>query len=579
VAPGQVDMGAFFLLRRVPAPDADARRRLLLAELDRQGFRRPQRFDAPGCEIHLFPPLVSGAAHAYRESADRFCLAAGTFIYRGETGTAALRRFLAEVEWPHVPWDDICGQFCVLAQTQRQLHLVTDRLGLYKVYRNADASILSSSFLAVAAAAPQRTVDPQGAYEYVFQGTTFGGRTIVREVELVDPDALLSIGATGVTTRPLAPIPHGWSDAGFAALREANLAALRRYVASVERVAAQGVSLALTGGYDSRLLLALLRERDLRPYVYVYGAADDGDVQVARRIAAGEGFSLAHTDRRAGPRLDHEALAAAVETNCRVFDGYPVDGIFDDGSDLQTRRERCRHGELALNGIGGELYRRPDLANLPYSTQDVVWRFFCGFHPLDCTAAFDEQAYCAAVGQAMTRAVGAAAGPLDRALVSLIVPAFYYRYWAGRNCSLNNRLGHALQPFCDLPVVRESVRIPVAARAYGAFEAALIRAVDPRLAAYPSSYGHAFTEPPPLANVVREWRATVRPPIHSRYGLVPQAQEHPYWLAPSAVAAIVDPEFPYLRRLFHLHRRVSPVRRNRICTLEYLYQRSSAVLP
>ncbi len=551
----------------------------MLAELERQGFRRPQRIDTPDCEIHLFPALVTGEPNAYRDSDDRFCLSVGTFVYREETGTAALRHFLADFEWPHVPWDEICGHFCLLVRTRGRLHLVTDRLGLYKVYRNADASVVSSSFLALAAVSPQRTVDLQSAYEYVFQGATFGTKTIFREVDLLDPDALLSIGPGGAATRALAPLPRGWSDAGFDELRDANLAALRRYFSIVAHAGSNGVSTALTGGYDSRLMLALLRERGLRPYLYVYGAEQDCDVQVARRIAAGEGIPLVHTDRRAGPHLDRDALAAAVETNYRVFDGYPVDGIVDDGSDLRTRRERCLNGGLMLNGIGGELYRRPDLPNRPHPTVDVVWRFFCGFDPLDCTDAFREDEYCAAIGRTLKRAVGAESDLLSRPVVSLVVPAFYYRYWAGRNSSVNNRLGRALQPFCDFSLVRESVRIPVAARSYGAFEAALIRSVDPRLAAYESCYGHDFAHPPPLAHVVREWRAMVRPAVHCRYGFVGRGQERPYWLDPPAVGALVDPAFPYLRRLFHLDRSFGALRFNRICTLEYLFERCSAELP
>jgi len=78
---------------------------------------------------------------------------------------------------------------------------------------------------------------------------------------------------------------------------------------------------------------------------------------------------------------------------------------------------------------------------------------------------------------------------------------------------------------------------------------------------------------------VREWRSTVRPAVQYRYGFGGREQEHPYWLDPSTVGAMVDPEFPYLRRLFHLERRFSALRLNRICTLEYLFERSSAALP
>lgn len=572
-------MGAFFLLRHAPGVDVDARRAVLCAALERQGFRPPRRVDLPEGEIHLYPTLASGAPVAMVESPDGVGLATGTFLYRGAAGSDALRRFLADFVWPDVPWDEVCGQFCLLVRTRGRLHLLTDRLGLYKVYRNADASVLSSSFLALTAATPRRTIDPQHVYEYVFQGATFGRGTVFREIEILDPDAVHTVASSGVSARALPRLPHGWNTADPDTLLEQNLTALRRTVATIAAAAPHGVSSALTGGYDSRLLLALLRERGMRPHLYVYGGADDCDVRIAQRIATGEGLALAHTDRRAAPPLPPDALAAAVATNYQVFDGYPVDGIVDDGADLATRRARCRHGEWMLNGIGGELYRRPDLPNRAHDVREVVWRFYCGFDPGDCTGAFDEEAYYAAVGQALRHALGAESEPLARSLVALAVPAFYYRYWAGRNCSVNNRLGHALQPFCDLPIVREAVRIPVRARAYGAFETALIRAVDPRLARYDSCHGHAFTQPLPLPAMVREWRATVRPAVYARYGVAPRGGARPHWLEPAAIAALIDPTFPYLRRFFHLERRFSALRVNRICTLEYLFERCHADVP
>jgi asparagine synthase (glutamine-hydrolysing) len=572
-------MGAFFLLRRAGAADVRTRRAILLDELERQGFRHPRRFETPECEIHLFPELAGGEENAHADGPDSFCLSVGTFLYRGEAGAAALAGFQRDFEWPCVPWDEVCGQFCLLVRKHGRLHLVTDRVGLFKVYRNADASVVSSSFLALAAVAERRTVEPQSVYEYVFQGANFGTRTVFREVEVVDADAILTIDGSGVSSRDLPRLARGWSAAGFDDLVEVNLAALRRYFSALVRASSGRVSTALTGGYDSRLMLGLLRELGADPYVYVYGAEGDVDVRVARQIAAGEGFGLHHTDKHGGPKLDREACAAAVETNYRAFDGYPVDGIFDDGSDLRTRRERCRNGELMLNGIGGELYRRPDLPNRPHHARDVVWRFYCRFDPLECTGAFREEEYVAAVARDLVRATGVDGEVLGRADVSLAVPAFYYRFWAGRNNSVNNRIGRSLQPFCDLPIVRESIRIPVSYRSYGAFEAALIRALAPRLAAYDSSHGHDFAHDPPVEHVVREWRDTVRPPVSYRYGFLRGPPARPYWLQPDYVGAVVDPSFPYLRRFLHLERGHGALRYNRICTLEHLFQRCSAVLP
>jgi hypothetical protein len=44
------------------------------------------------------------------------------------------------------------------------------------------------------------------------------------------------------------------------------------------------VTCALSGGYDSRLILALLRRHGVSPRVYVYGPPGDKDVELARTI-------------------------------------------------------------------------------------------------------------------------------------------------------------------------------------------------------------------------------------------------------------------------------------------------------
>jgi len=569
-------MGAFFLLRGSDATEVGRWRDTLAAEFAVQGFGAPRRFAVRGCEIHLYPKLGAAAANAHVGGPGEFCLSAGTVVYRGASGAAALQRLHADFAVVRVPWDDLCGQFCLIVAQRGRVHLLTDRLGLFKVYRNADGSVLSSSFLAAAAACERLTINPQAVYEYISHGASFGLKTAFHEVGLLDPDAMQRIDADGAASISLAPIARGLSTASFEDSLDANLRCLRSYFAVAATAGDGRISTALSGGYDTRLMLALLRERGVQPQLYVYGTDRDCDVHVARRIAAGEGLTLAHTERGAGPPLERDQFAAVVESNYRFFDGYPVDGIFDDGSDQRTRRQRCQNGELALNGIGGELFRRPDMANRSYPLRDVVWRFYCGFDPAVLTAAFCEADYCAAIAREIQRALQSDADVLTRAEISLLIPAFYYRYWAGRNNSINNRVGRALQPFCDLPIVRESIRIPVAHRCYGRFESALIRAVDPRLAAYASCHGHDFMHPPPLRNIVREWLAAVRPAVHYRYTQPPAREERPYWLADSYLGGVIDLSFPYLRRFVHVERVATARRYNRICTLEHLFQRCAA---
>ncbi len=131
---------------------------------------------------------------------------------------------------------------------------------------------MTSSFLAAAALAETLTIDPQSLYEYVLVGAPFANRTIFDEIDLVNPDTLLCFHPKGVTSTQLARVPHDWRRARFGELLEFNHATLRRYFAMLVDAFGARISTGLSGGYDSRLMLALLRACGASPYVFVYGA-------------------------------------------------------------------------------------------------------------------------------------------------------------------------------------------------------------------------------------------------------------------------------------------------------------------
>jgi asparagine synthase (glutamine-hydrolysing) len=64
----------------------------------------------------------------------------------------------------------------------------------------------------------------------------------------------------------------------------------------------------------------------------------------------------------------------------------------------------------------------------------------------------------------------------------------------GRNNSVNNKIGFALTPFITQSLIERALRLPLRQKNTGRFEARLIREINPRLAAYPSAYGHSFAE-------------------------------------------------------------------------------------
>ena len=171
------------------------------------------------------------------------------------------------------------------------------------------------------------------------------------------------------------------------------LAALNPVFDSIVNCAGDCIDTAISGGYDSRLILALLRARGVRPRLHVYGTDRDPDVRIAKQICAGEGLKLEHVDK-SRLRFTPEDRADAIERNYLYFDGYPIDGIFDSGIDLATRATRMSDGHLLLNGGGGEIFRNfYYLADRDYRIRELLYAFYSSFDPADCSEAFDESEY------------------------------------------------------------------------------------------------------------------------------------------------------------------------------------------
>jgi asparagine synthase (glutamine-hydrolysing) len=329
---------------------------------------------------------------------------------------------------------------------------------------------------------------------------------------------------------------------------------------------------AISGGYDSRLILALCLEIGATTRLHVYGRPDDADVRIARAIADALRLDVTHADKsaaRQGP--------GCFEDNVLKFDGTPPDGIADDGADLATRIDAFADGALALNGGGGEILR--DFYDLPdrrYTTRQVLAAFHRQFDARALPPAHDLNTYLDALAAKAQRAIGARAEDLSRTEIELLYGALRCRYWMGRNNSINNRFGAFVTPFIDAGLVADALRIPMAAKRLGRFEAALIRRAHPRLAGLPSAYGHAFDQAPSLGHVLDEWGALVRPTwLRGRMHRVKWAMR-PRTMPPPP--APLDLDLPFMRRLLRLDHVTDDAQWRRVWALEYLFGKVDARL-
>jgi len=569
-------MGGFLLLHTAPGEDRAATQAAALGAFARMGLAAPRLIRDKNYILALFPKRQANEPVLEQFGNGDFVFACGTLIYDNLVGNAAAVAFYRDYGRTPAPRDKAMGHYAVILRKDGRTEVVPDSFGGYHVFCDEGKRIASSSFLAVAAALDRVTLGTQSACEYVFNGVVSGNATLFDEIILTPVNAAISVREQGleVLHHP-PPIPTAVSTRPFEATVERSLELLDRYFAAVSACFGDRVRCALSGGYDSRLILAMLRRHGVRPKVYVYGQCRDKDVTISRAIAEREGFALEVVDKEKQRAVGPEEFRAVAHDNFLSCDGYSWDGIFDNGAERRQRARRVSGNALVLNGGGGEIWRNFFfLLNRSYRPREILWCFYSRFDPETCTVAFNEEAYFRGLEDKLAALIGEQRSLLPRPLVEWLYHNFRCRAWDGRANSVNNTYGHVALPFLERPLTEHASTIPIGWKNHGAYEAELIRRADPRLAAYPSVYGHDFRGPPPLFRRLSDYGTYLRPPWLRRFVYRARhrsrAGEWPDYLRKEYRDAALPGGVQAMSALFHLDRVADPMQTARILNLEYL---------
>lgn len=572
-------MGTFCLFRQSRSEDYGREKRLL-ATFSKQGFSNPIHLQCSREWNLIVYGKMTKSDPVYYLNGRNCGFAVGTLIYREKTAGGALKRLFEDFRVGRLDRSKLLGQFCVGIHLEDKIYLFTDRLGVYRVYHDANKQVFSNSFLCIVELIERVGINKQSVYEYVIQGGTYGGHTFYEEVRTLTSDLVIDVEtATIECGQPYRP-NNGFANKTIDENIELNAHTIKSYARQLISVFGENISCALSGGYDTRLLLAALLNRGLLPKLHVYGASTDSDVAIALEISKAYNWPIKHIDKRQFARAHPDEFKVISERNFHQFDGFTYSGIFDNGADLQTRHERVSEGELYLNGGGGEIYRNFfHLRSRPYNVKEFLWSFYCQFDPRTFTSEFCEKQYLDNLKRKIREVLDVQEDTLRREQIEFLYPGFRGRFWMGRNLSLDNRFGSALTPFSDLSIVESALTVPVAQKEFGNFEARLIRELSPSLASHQSGYGYNFSRNTPLKKVFQECLTTWRPMMARKYAFRLKnikKKEFSYYLTDVYLRSVLDTSFPYMSRFVRINRLKDEGQYNRVCTLEYLMQKHNA---
>jgi asparagine synthase (glutamine-hydrolysing) len=314
------------------------------------------------------------------------------------------------------------------------------------------------------------------------------------------------------------------------------------------------IGTALSGGYDTRLMLAILRSLGHTPYMYVYGHLNSSDVNIATMISRGEHLPLEHIDKSEFKPQTSDSFASCIEQQIYFFDGIKPLGIVDDGSDLTSRFDRANKANLQLNGAGGEIYREIwNLSDRNINLLDFIkMRFDRGTYEF-CHSPFDTHVFFETLSQKIQHILQIDRSWLTRREAEILFP-FLRNYFASANNAANNQISYSLIPFMEPKFIFPSLDIPIKYKYCGEFQAKLIKLLDPDLAKYPSSYGINFFDPIPFQyKLLRSIERNI--PLKLRLlkrSFVKPSGKPPYFYEKEYLGAIVDLKNPKISQFVNL---------------------------
>jgi hypothetical protein len=569
-------MGGFFLLSTRIDKDRSqdfARLQGAFAEL---GFASPEIVEAGDYILAAYPSFGSKSVALQRYPNGDFVFACGTYLCDRGVGTPAAAALYDCAGASPADDNAILGHYAAVLRKNNHTEIKLDRFGGYHLFYNLQAGIISSSFYAICSTLPSLTLSQQSACEYVFNGVVSGDETLFREVALAPIGARILVEPRRLqVVRPPLRVTRTFSAETRAASLDQSMALLDRYYGAVARNFGDRVGCALSGGYDSRLILACLRRHGIRPSVYVYGGAAEKDVRLAKEIARREGFPLDVIDKNDRPVIPADEFAEIAHRNFLAADGYGYEGIFQNGAEIAESARRVRGNTIAFNGGGGEIFRNFFyLLDRDYTIREFLWSFYSRFDPAACTPVFDRAGYYAGLERKVMDLLADDERRLPRPTVEWLYHSFRCRAWDGRADSIRTRYGFTAMPYLERSITEHGSALPLSWKNHGAYEAELIRRADHRLAGYHSIYGHDFGAPPPLLRRFTDYTTYLRPPwlrrytYRLKYGRTPTG-DWPAYLARPYREAVLPGGAIQLARLFRLDRIGDANQFARILSLEY----------
>lgn len=266
----------------------------------------------------------------------------GFFLYKEVYGLSAAKQFLRDYLSEKISFDDLYGSYLAeISYPDNKKVFFSDNSGMRRYFINYQDVKFEKSFWA---ALPKKRVPNYKAIaQFLYFGCVYNCDTIVNNVRLSDPNSYYVVSESTIEKKDKKLLPFEEYE------HDENVLANIMQNVSSAIVDYENVFSTITGGCDSRSILAHLLHNGVKPRLDVTGQREHIDVLIAEEIASKIEADLLVVEDNPEDGWLEEAIRAA----CIGMSG--VCGIYR----LYKKAKALGHlgDTIELGGLAGELYK------------------------------------------------------------------------------------------------------------------------------------------------------------------------------------------------------------------------------
>jgi asparagine synthase (glutamine-hydrolysing) len=181
--------------------------------------------------------------------------------------------------------------------TAKRALLFNDRYGMERIYyfEKDGTTFFASEAKALLNVLPElRSLDDRGVADFLAYGSTLGGRTLFRNVTLLPGGSLWRLDKTAPSVKSRYFDPEEWeTQPGLGAEEfESEFERTFRRILPAYLTFQGRIGISLTGGLDTRMIMACIGHPETKPVCYTYGglSGETLDARIGARVARACGF-------------------------------------------------------------------------------------------------------------------------------------------------------------------------------------------------------------------------------------------------------------------------------------------------